>query len=400
MRKLITMLTFTALMTLLLPPLCQAEVSALNRFGVDQVRRMGSRNEGNENVIFSPAATYAGFELLAQGAGGATKEGLNKLLSPNGGQIASVLGQIPVVDAKEQAYTGGGIGLMSFAIMNPRGELKAEFAQSLKSLHTATVTPAEPNDWLNSLFRFADEVQNRSGKMVIISVPTATVNSHSDFVLATGMLFDASWQNPFDPTATKNEIFYAPTTETVRVPMMHRVADKDGTRYLENEVAQVVELPFAAAGGAHYAMDIVLPKTGYEELVVGDALSGQNIDVWTQFVSTPTAPIHIAFPKFTAGTSGELWYDAGLTGTLSEHGDFSALSACPNPVVALQQSLDISFSEFGVQTTVAGPASKTAATADMIEFNANRPFYFQIRDTSKNIVLLSGLMRNPAAGGC
>lgn len=229
-------------------------------------------------------------------------------------------------------------------------------------------------------------------------VPEGMLQQDTKLVLTNSVYFKAQWDAPFPTYATADGDFHVSASKTVRAPLMQLVTS---TRYAQTGGLQLVELPYASR---KLSMIIALPVSGDLSAVergMGDA----TLQSWMGALGSGNARVHVVLPRFKA--TGSL----SLASTLEAMGIRSAFHYGPADFSGIDGTRDLYLSEAVHQAYVAVDESGTeaaaatalgavagAAPADPpVEFRADRPFVFVIRDTTSGAVLFMGRVNDPTA---
>ena len=214
-------------------------------------------------------------------------------------------------------------------------------------------------------------------------------------VLTNAIYFKASWQTPFEPSATRDADFHLLSGDTVTAPMMHSQG-AESLQYAEGDDWQAVELPYT---GNQVSMLLILPaESAFESFEA--AFDDQKLSAIVDALATEN--VSVALPRF------EFSSDVPLKDTLIELGmptafeggaaDFSGIDGTRN--LYIQDVLHKAFVAVDEEGTEAAAATavivgETSAPAEPKTFEANRPFLFLIRDDVTGTVLFLGRVLNP-----
>ncbi|MDR2696819.1 MAG: serpin family protein [Deltaproteobacteria bacterium] len=250
----------------------------------------------------------------------------------------------------------------------------------------ATEAAARINAWI--------EEKTRGRIRDIMSPPPADTR----LVLANAVYFRGVWASPFDPGATREDIFHAPG-KAVQAPFMKQTGSFG---YLEARDLQILERRYA--GGAFSLLAFLPAKTpGALEKLEKD-LGAQRLAQWTGALIQ--REVQVVLPKFKLS-----WGPASLTATLGALGMQSAFSPqgadfggmSPDPDLFIDNIVHQADVDLDEQGTAASAATMTMMAASgrpgvpMVPpvFRADRPFVFLIRENAGGTVLFMGRLTNP-----
>lgn len=211
--------------------------------------------------------------------------------------------------------------------------------------------------------------------------------------LLNALYFKGSWVQKFDKAKTAESPFYLAGGNQTEVNMMYQKAEFP---YYEDDVVQVVELPF---GNEAFSMVLVLPRQGVDldELIA--TLNAANWDNWLQQLNK--TEIHLKLPRFKLEYEKELIPTMSALGMQSafdsQRADFSLINAAQNLYIGLlKQKTFVKVDEEGAEAaavTVVG--MKLTAAMPEIQMTLDRPFLFMIKEKSTSCVLFMGRIGHP-----
>ena len=221
-------------------------------------------------------------------------------------------------------------------------------------------------------------------------------------VLANAIYFKADWEHKFPKGDTYDGGFTLADGSEVSVPLM-RSEEEEHYPYYEDEDVQVIEIPYK---GEELGMVVVLPA---DELGLPDVeanLTAEQLTGWIDATAdwTPEADIHL--PSF------EMDYELPLKEALESLGmadmfdpllaDFSGIFTGEGLqgnvyVNAARHKAYVKVDEQGTTAAAAtGIAMQDlAAMPESIEFVADHPFLFLIRDRLTGAILFMGRIEDP-----
>jgi len=130
-----------------------------------------------------------------------------------------------------------------------------------------------------------------------------------------------------------------------KVDMMHLTAD---LRYSEDELMQIVELPY---GNKAFSMYVLLPKSGKQLKDLNAALTTQ--DYWkTLIAGFSKAEVYLSLPKFKTEYSKKLndaLTNMGMGEAFTDAADFSGMSDASAKIAFVKQDTYISTDESGTE---------------------------------------------------
>ena len=225
-------------------------------------------------------------------------------------------------------------------------------------------------------------------------IPQGAIDMMTRLVLSNAIYFKGDWQSEFNKDATQQGTFNMLDSGTTTVPMMHQEGQ---FRYVGVEGFQALEMPYA---GGQLSMFIILPEQGkFNE--VASSLSAAGLD--NIINNLQYTLVKLTLPKFT------FEYNLGLNSVLKEMGMMDAFDPSVADFSGMNGSRDLYISDVLHKAFVAVDEAGTEAAAatvvimeatsmpvdQPIEFKADRPFIFAIRDNPTGSILFLGRLMNP-----
>ena len=239
------------------------------------------------------------------------------------------------------------------------------------------------------------------GKISELISPGVLTRSHL-LVLANAIAFKGFWQNQFDRNATHPDTFTLADGTQVEVPMMSR---KEGFR-LHTEFDpknysqprfQVAELLYR---GDELSMVIILPgkPDGLPELE--SKLTLKTLAEWLNSAHEAHGA-RISLPKFRIETSSMMFkgplQKLGMSDAFDAvKADFGGMFSRPTPLFLdfVVQKAVVEVNEEGSEAAAVTAVSGAKSEAAM-NFRADRPFLFLIRDRAHGTILFMGRYEKP-----
>ena len=276
----------------------------------------------------------------------------------------TLLMQQPFVDALGQSY-GAGVRLVDF-------------------VHAPDPSRVAINGW----------VSDQTNAKISELIGQGDIDTTTRLVLANAIYFDASWSTPFDATATHAEAFTRLDGTAVTENGMTQTLD---TSYAHGDGWQAVQLPYV---GEQTSMVLVVPDVG-KFPAIEKGLSGDFVQ--SVFAGLSSANVHVTLPKFSIKGSTVHLKDAlvalGMKDAFDVNAaDFSKMSTLEQLYVGdvLHQAF-VSVDEKGTEAAAATAVIMKAGAipAEPVSVDANRPFFFFVRDIPTNTVLFVGRIVDP-----
>lgn len=355
---------------------------------------------GDGNIFFSP---YSISTALAMTSAGARSE--------TDGQMVKALHFEPDQAKRHAAFCEMEANLNA---VQKKGQVKLSVANSLwpqkdytllesflglvRENYGASVTPLDFRATEAARKTINTWVEDKTNQKIKDLIPSGLLNAMTRLVLVNAIYFKGNWTSPFKAEATKEAPFRLPSGQTVQAPLMFQ---KKHFGYGENDEMQMLELPYA---GDDLSMLALLPRKADGLAALENNLTPANLAKWTAAMWSPDVKVYL--PKF------KMTCRFGLNDTLRAMGitdafdagkaDFSGMDGGRN--LFISAAVHKAFVEVNEQGTEAAAATGiamvlTALPRPPIEFRADHPFIFLIRERSTGSILFLGRVTNPTAAG-
>ena len=315
-----------------------------------------------------PAFNRLDQELMSRGAGTQGREGAGfklSLVNALWGRVGSSFYQ-QYIDLLGVNY-GAGMHLLDFA-----GQTEA------------------------SRITINDSVSFWTNQKINDLLPQGALDVYTRLVLTNTVYFDAMWQDTFEHKNTYPQYFYRSANDSALDSTMSRI---DSMPYAEGAGWQAVELLY---DGGDMSMIILLPQSGQYAAFE----TGLNKAVYNNII-TALAPryVDLHLPKFNITTSSFSLADVLISLGMGiafdpESADFSGIGDNPPWIANVYHKAFITVDEKGT-TAAAATAVIMVDSAILlpempVEFNADRPFIYLIRDRATNTILFLGRVVDPS----
>lgn len=362
------------------------------------------------NLAVSPLSIHAALTLLGAGARGATLDQIVAFLGPAGGRAHAALASHVALRVLSDSPGEDGGPRVQFANgvwVDAAMRLKVDYAAVVSEHYRAQAHPASfkdmPEEARTQINKWFESVTAGRIKGLL---PQGSINGATLAVLGNALYFKGAWCRKFDPRLTVHDTFYLHTGGHVRAPFM---SSGDRQHIVCRSGYKVLKLPYAR-GREHrlFSMYIYLPdeRNGLQSLLhkLGSdpALLENSTTLMTQ---VPVGAFKV--PKFTISCN------TNATGLLQDLGlrlpfaplaaDFSEMldSAAPLVVSAVFHKSFVEVNEEGTEAAAAtavavsfgAPAVRTPV--QIVDFVADHPFMFLIKEDLSGVVVFAGQVTNP-----
>jgi serpin B len=369
--------------------------NGINLFAFDLYGKL--RTEDG-NLFFSPHSLSTALAMTWAGARGATEREMAQTLHFDLGQnrLHPACGRWI-----ERLNAAGQAGDFELAVANRlwgQSDFKIlpDFQNTVKMFYGADIAPAdfeknaegvrkEINGWVEEKTR--DKIQDL--------LPSGVLQPLTRLVLVNAIYFKGVWAETFDQKATTTQPFKLESGEKIHVPMMRQVKN---FAYAEDETTQVLELPYK---GRALSMIVLLPRADDGLKALEEKLTGENLKRWTGAATHKR--VEVQLPRFKSTSQFELSKTLGalgMTDAFTGAADFSGMTGNRDFFIsAIIHKAFVDVNEKGTEaaaaTAVVMRLTAMPSPEPPVEFKADHPFVFLIRDNPSGAILFLGRVTNP-----
>ena len=359
---------------------------ANTKFGFKLLQNLQERDTGG-NIFISPLSISIALTMTYNGAIGETERAMAEVLEIDGLDLATInhsnaalrtslenSGPKVEISIANSIWARQGVEFNSDFLDRNRLFFGAEIASLDFSAPEATATI---NEWVST---------NTKGKIkkIVQEIDPGTL-----LFLINAIYFKGSWQEEFDKSKTRPDIFYLSDGSEKRVPMMRR---EGAYPYFRGEHFEAAGLPY---GDGDVIMYIFLPNPDSNLNEFLSSLSAKNWASWLPQFSPVREESMMILPRF------KLEYEASLNDTLKALGmdiafgsgaDFSGMG--PSLFISdVRHKAVVEVNEEG--TEAAAVTVVVGVTSLPPIFRVDRPFFFAIYDAETKAILFMGTVTEP-----
>lgn len=363
-----------------------AAARSVNEFAFDLYKKLAA---AKGSLFLSPYSVSSALCMTYAGARGQTAAEMEKVLRATPdvhrymGALVNEINAVPkdtaAVSVASALWPAAGVRLLP------------EFVQTVRDGYAATVSPL---DYQASSVKAAAVVNNwvskhTNGRIKNI-VNAAVLNKHTQLALTNAVYFKSQWAREFEAGDTRMQSFYVSKTQTVRVPLMY---EQGRFRYAKIENAAIAELPYK---NGRFSMLVLLPDKNASLQALEWQLSAASIDRWTSGLKERLLDLYL--PKFHTESSFELSKTLAALGMPSAFGgsaDFTGMNGTGG--ISIGSVLHKTFvdveedgTEAAAATAVVMLTSAAPSQERPLEFRADRPFIYLIRDHESGAIIFIG----------
>jgi serpin B len=382
----------------------KAASDSANGFALDLYAKAGA--PGDKNCFLSPYSIAEVLTLAASGAAGATRDEMRKVLHLT---LEDEPG-LRAVGALRSSMRSTSVTLESANRLWGQKDvvIKQPFQDAALKYFGAGLEPVDfKNDAEGAVKKINGWIEQLTAGRIKDMVPPDAVGPLTFLLLTNAVYFKGDWDEPFDPKMTRPQPFHVPGKKETQVPMMHLqgkefpYAAVDGTRILEmsyegGEISMVILLPETGAEGAPSAGAPGASSKSLEELEA--KLTKENLEKWLAALRKTEIFVHV--PRFTLRWKSmvkDALETMGMREAFKETADFGGMSDMkPWFITGVIHEAFVEVNEKG--TEAAAATAVAAEGGKPIEFIADHPFVFIIKENRTDTILFMGRVVDPTAG--
>ena len=359
--------------------------SANTKLGFKLLHDLRERESG-PNIFISPLSISIALTMTYNGAVGETERAMARVLE---------------IDALDLDTVNQSNAALRTSLENPGPKVEVSIANSLwsrqgvefnpnflernRQFFEAEITPLDfsipqaitiINEWVNT---------NTNGKIEKI---VSEISPETVLFLINAIYFKGSWQDEFDTSQTRSDIFHLSDGSEKQVKMMNRTGDYS---YFRGEHFEAAGLPY---GDGRLSMYIFLPN---HDSNLNEFLEGLNAESWAHWISQfHKETIYMMLPRF------KLEYEMKLNDTLEALGmgiafsggaDFSGMGPLGLFISEVRHKTFVEVNEEGTEAAAVTAVTLTESAKPV--FRVDRPFFFAIYDTMTKTILFMGTIVEP-----
>ncbi|KAL0926597.1 hypothetical protein M5K25_002837 [Dendrobium thyrsiflorum] len=375
-------------------------------FSLQFAKLVGSSLASDSNLVFSPISIHTALALVAAGSKGETqKQILSVLRSGSAADLSLLSSQIADIVLADGSSSGG--PRLTFANgvwVDASLSLKSTFKEVITSVYKAETKALdfrakadearqEVNSW----------VQNRTGGLINELLPFRSVDATTRLILGNALYFKGAWDKRFDASQTKDSEFYLLDGSTIQAPFMSSKEKQYLSAYND---FKVLGIPYKQGEDERrFSMYIFLPDARDGLPNLAEKLSSES-----GFLNhhIPWEKVNVGkfkIPKFKISFGFEasrILKTLGLTSPFGQAADLTEMvdSAVGGKlyVSSIHHKSFVEVNEEGSEAAAATAAVimlKSIRLVEPLDFVADHPFLFVIREDKTGVVLFIGHLLNP-----
>ncbi|KAK8580953.1 hypothetical protein V6N13_144009 [Hibiscus sabdariffa] len=360
----------------------------------------------DSNSVFSPLSIHVVLSLIAAGSKGPTLDQLLSFLkSKSNDQLSSFSSElVSVVFANGSPAGGPRLSFANGVWLDKSLPLKPSFKQVVDNVYKAASNLV---DFQTKAVQVAEEVnlwaEKETGSLIKEVLPPGSVDASTRLIFANALYFKGAWNEAFDASRTKDYDFHLINGSSVKVPFMTSKKEQSVGAY---DGFKVLGLPYKQGEDKRcFSMYFFLPDAN-------DGLSAlvEKVTSETGFLEShlPNQQVELdefRIPRFKISfglKASEVLKRLGLKLPFSSEGGLTEMVDSPEGrdlyVSSIFQKSFIEVNEEGTEAAAATSAviaTRSLRFPSKIDFVADHPFLFLIRENTTGVVLFIGHVLNP-----
>ncbi|CAF1276465.1 unnamed protein product [Rotaria sordida] len=345
-----------------------------------------SQNKKNENIFLSPASISLAMSMCTIGA---QQETLNQMLKTfevsSRKELIKTAEQIMHIFSIANQDKQVQLKLANRLYAQKAYQLQEEYLKIVQNSFKADIKLEDfENEGAQAVQRINTWVEQQTNNLIRNLLSIKDVTPETRLIIINSIYFKGTWIKEFNKNLTnENADFHETNGKISKVALMHQ---REKFAYAEdNDLrVQIVHVPYKSENkDIEFVFTVILPNRGVQLDVVEQKLASQpdSMQKLLSHQNTRTEELHLYLPKFKMEATFELsdiLQQLGMKDAFSSYkANFTGSEAAAATAIII-----------GIYASINPPPQP-------IEFKADRPFLFFIRESRQNIVLFSGRFISP-----
>jgi len=358
-----------------------------------ELYRQVQTTEGN--LFFSPYSISSALAMTCAGARENTRAQMAQALRFGEDDKVLHAGFKQLRETLEETGKEGDIQLIVANSLWPQANyrLRRAFLNLVKKYYGVRITRVDYGDGEAAREKINTWVEENTAEKIQDLISPGVLDSLTRLVLVNAIYFKGTWEHTFAADQTHEEPYHPTVGEAIQVQMMHQ---KNSFRYTEDENVQVLELPYT---GKDLSMLILLPKAKDGLGQMEASLTLENLERWESALEE--TEVNVALPRFELTFPFRLddaLQSMGMTDAFTDIADFSGMEQTRELYLgAVLHKAFIAVNEEGTEAAAATAVIMQTKSISFltVDFIADHPFVFLIRDAKTGTLLFVGRMALP-----
>lgn len=370
-------------------------ITANNQFAIDMYQQInGQPDQADKNVFFSPYSLSTAMAMVYAAAEGETKAQIQKtfhypapaILNPNSAALYNQFNK-PNPDYK--------LATVNDLWMQQGLTPTKSYIDTVQRYYSGQVTALDFEGSPDSARQTINKkIVEKTKQMIPELLPKGSIKSDTAVVLTNAVYFKGDWTLPFTAERTSAQPFYNAIGRASTVQMMQQ---QSYFSYYEDKHIQVVQLPYK---GDDLSMLVVLPKFNHKLAMqqLTKSLSATKIKQWRS--GLVRQEVDLQLPKFKLDARYQmktLLADMGMPKAFNNGAEFNLYAdGTPIKLDEVYHQAVVTVDEKGTEAAAAaGAVGMYVGMSYPVEFKADHPFMFMIKDNKTDAILFLGQVNKP-----
>lgn len=368
-------------------------VTSNNHFALEIYRRV-RHVEGN--IFYSPYSISSALAMTYAGARESTRSQMQTAMGFTADDELIHEGFKNLAEIMSEAAENGSVRLAIANSLWPQEgyRLRRAYLNLVKKHYQTRITRVDYTEADAAREKINTWVEEATENRIQDLIGAGVLDSLTRLVLVNAIYFKGDWEHQFDEGLTDEQPFRPSPDTEIPVQMMH---NRSSFAYNEMDDLQILELPYR---GKHLSMLILLPRETEGINILEEAFSTENLERWTS--SLEKMEVNVSLPKLELSFPfrlDEILQEMGMVDAFTGNADFSGIEESRE--LYLNAVLHKAFVEVNEKGTEAAAATavimQTKSISFMsVDFTADHPFIFLIRENRSGSILFLGRVNNPA----
>jgi serine protease inhibitor len=387
------LLLATLVSTILFSAQAQDIIESNNRFTFDIYKKL---SKTDKNLIFSPASITSAMSMTYTGAKNNTFNEISNTFYFNKNISEFNLAYNKLVENYSDKKSTVKLFNANSLWIQKGLKLNAEFLENNKKFYSSSANltdfssnPEESritiNEWVES---------NTNNKIKNLLKPSS-IDNGTRLVLVNALYFKGAWATKFKKEKNTTENFQIKKKEKIKTEFMNNSVS---SWYYEDQYCEIIDIPYSKK---EISLLIILPKSYKKTKKLEKKL---NYEYYLNYIENKSRKrIQLALPKFKIESEFDLnesLNQLGIKEAFTMSADFSGITKDEKLYISkVIHKANIELDEEGTEAAAATAVVMRKTTAmtieDVVEFKANRPFIYLIRNNKTNTIYFIGKVLNP-----
>ncbi|CAA2957775.1 serpin-ZX-like [Olea europaea subsp. europaea] len=368
-------------------------------------KHLVSTKAKDANLVFSPVSIHVVLGLIAAGSKGNTLDQLLSFLKSTGTEELNSLSSqlVTLVFADGGSLGGPQLSFANGVWIDLSLCLKPTFKEIVDNSYKAA---ARNVDFQTKAVEATKEVnlwvEKETSGLIKEILPSGSVDGSTRLIFANAVYFKGAWNEKFDASKTKEDEFFLLNGSSVQVPFM---TSKQKQYIRAFDGFKVLGLPYKQGEDKRkFSMYIFLPdaKDGLPALVEKLGCESGFLEHHLPYQQVKVGAFHI--PKFKVSfgfEASEILKGLGVMLPFSGDGLPEMVDSPFGKNLYVSSIFHKSFIEVNEEGTEAAAATagvikqRSLTMEDNLDFVADHPFLFVVREDMTGVVLFIGQIHNP-----